>query len=79
MKDLKRPYDQKEYLKLLEDWTDQTPTRGHAKNFRSRVIKMYALEGEYGTLYKNLYPSLFPYMINQVSGYLHTLLFHACN
>lgn len=63
MKDLKRPYDPEEYLKLLEDWTRQRSAAGHAKNLRSGVIKTYALEGEYGKPYLEVYKGLF----NQVA------------
>lgn len=59
MKDLKRPYDPEEYLKLLEDWTRQRSAAGHAKNLRSGVIKTYALEGEYGKPYLEVYKGLF--------------------
>nr|XP_011458831.1 PREDICTED: DNA-directed RNA polymerase III subunit RPC1-like [Fragaria vesca subsp. vesca] len=58
LKDLKRPYDQEELLKLLEDWSNQRPARGHAKNLRSGVIKTYALKGEYGKPYSILYQDL---------------------
>ncbi|KAM5564374.1 hypothetical protein ABKV19_018789 [Rosa sericea] len=58
MKDLKRPYDPEEHLKLLEDWSCQRPATGHAKNFRSGVIKTYALKGEYGKPYLEVYKDL---------------------
>lgn len=59
MKYLKRPYDPEEYLKLLEDWTRQRSAAGHAKNLRSGVIKTYALEGEYGKPYLEVFKGLF--------------------
>ncbi|XP_062022769.1 uncharacterized protein LOC133739070 [Rosa rugosa] len=58
IKDLKRPYDPQELLKLLEDWSCQRPATGHAKNFRSGVIKTYALKGEYGKPYLEVYKDL---------------------
>lgn len=59
MKDLTRPYDSEEYIKLLEDWTRQRSAAGHAKNLRSGVIKTYAIEGEYGKPYLEVYKGLF--------------------
>ncbi|XP_050366083.1 uncharacterized protein LOC126784650 [Argentina anserina] len=58
MKDLKRPYDENEYIRLLMEWTNQRPAGGHAKNFRSGVVKTYALKGEYGKPYMDLYQDL---------------------
>ena len=68
LKDLKRPYDQEELLKLLEDWSNQRPARGHAKNLRSGVIKTYALKGEYGKPYSILYEGLFFFFLHDQSS-----------
>ncbi|KAK9945908.1 hypothetical protein M0R45_011398 [Rubus argutus] len=81
MKDLTRPYDSEEYIKLLEDWTRQRSAAGHAKNLRSGVIKTYALEGEYGKPYLEMYKDLAgmikasdrPVSLNLLRGFFYWL------
>lgn len=55
MQDLKRPYHLEEYLSLLEDWSRQRPPTGHDKNLRNGKVKSYALEGEFGRSYQEMY------------------------
>ncbi|KAL6217057.1 hypothetical protein ACLB2K_010274 [Fragaria x ananassa] len=58
MQDLIRPYHLEEYLSLLEDWSRQRPPTGHDKNLRNGKVKSYALEGEFGRSYQEMYKDL---------------------
>ncbi|XP_062022987.1 uncharacterized protein LOC133739258 isoform X2 [Rosa rugosa] len=58
MQDLKRPYHLEEYTNLLEDWSRQRAATGHDKNLRNGNVKSYALPGEFGKSYQEMYKDL---------------------